>query len=140
MVNEGSGKERSKQFRATRKQHSSEAAEDYTELIADLIEDKGEARVVDIAGHLGISHVTALRTIARLQRDGFVKTSPRKPVTLTAKGGRLAAKAKERHELLVKFLIAMGVPPQVAEVDAEGAEHHISDTTLECFRAHLENC
>ena len=129
---------RARPFSATRKHHSTEAAEDYTELIADLIDSKGEARTCDIADQLGISHVTALRTIQRLQREGYVETLPRRPVTLTAKGRRTARLAKERHELLVQFLVQIGVPRRVAEVDVEGAEHHISDTTLACIKRFLK--
>ena len=127
----------SKRFRATRAHHNQEAAEDYTELIFDLIERVGEARIGEIARELGISHVTALRTIARLQKHGFVETSQQKPVQLTAKGKRLARYAKERHRIVVNFLISLGVPAKVAEIDAEGAEHHISRITLSKIRAFL---
>ncbi|RIL08739.1 MAG: transcriptional regulator MntR, partial [Proteobacteria bacterium] len=67
----------------------------------------------------------------RLQEAGFVETARQKPVELTPKGKRLALFAKERHRILVDFFISLGVPPKVAETDAEGAEHHISETTLE---------
>ena len=85
---------RSASFKATRKHHDSEAAEDYTELVADLIEKDGEARTCRIAEHLGISHVTALRTIRRLQGEGYLETSPHRPVTLTAKGKKTAEYCK----------------------------------------------
>ncbi len=130
-------KKRSTPFHATRKHHSSEAAEDYTELVADLIEQHGEARTGRIAEHLGISHVTALRTIRRLQNEGYLETSPHKPVELTPKGKKLAHHAKERHRLLVDFLVQIGVPPETAEIDVEGAEHHFSDATLDCIRSLL---
>lgn len=130
-------KKRSLPFKKTRGHHSSEAAEDYTELISDLIASNGEARVCTIAAHLGVSHVTALRTIKRLQAEGFVETSPHKPVVLTIKGRRLASFARERHTLLVEFLTALGVPDSQAEIDVEGAEHHISRTTLKYIRQFL---
>lgn len=129
--NKRAKKQRAASFKATRKHHSSEAAEDYTELIADLIEEQGQARTGTIAEHLGISHVTALRTIRRLQSEGYVETSPHKPVKLTAKGKKLAQQAKERHLLVVDFLKEIGVPADIAEIDAEGAEHHFSSTTLD---------
>ena len=116
-------KEVAKRFKAARKQHSNEAAEDYTELVADLIQAKGEARTGQIAEHLGISHVTALRTIRRLQNEGYLVTSPHKPVELTTKGRKTAKFAKERHRLLVDFLVKIGVPATIAEQDVEGAEH-----------------
>lgn len=118
-------------FRATRKHHHAESAEDYTELIADLIEENGEARVVAIAERLGISHVTAIKTIQRLERDGYIITTPYKPVTLTQKGKETAAFCKRRHQTLRAFLISLGVPEQTARIDAEGIEHHVSPITLE---------
>lgn len=128
---------RAKPFIATREHHLKEAAEDYTELIADLIENQGEARTCEVARHLGVSHVTALRTLQRLQKEGYVETSRQKPITLTAKGKKLAAYSKQRHEILLKFLISIGVPEQVAEIDVEGMEHHISPPTLKAMEKHL---
>lgn len=129
------GIKRARPFHATRKHHGTESAEDYTELIADLIEQSGEARTCNIADHLGISHVTALRTIRRLQEQGYVKTEQHKPVTLTTKGKDMAAFAKERHELLLEFFVKIGVSNKQAEIDVEGAEHHISRETLRCISA-----
>jgi DtxR family manganese transport transcriptional regulator len=130
---------RSKAFHATRRHHSDEAAEDYAELIADLIAERGVARTCDIAKHLGISHVTAIKTLRRLERDGYIKTESHRPVELTSLGDRVATRAKERHDLLVRFLVEIGVPQPIAEIDAEGAEHHMSDTTLEVIRRFLKN-
>lgn len=132
-----SEKARATPFTAARRQHSEEAAEDYVELVSDLIDKNGEARTCTIAAHLGISHVTALRTIRRLQDEGFLETSPHKPVQLTAKGRKLAQFAKQRHELLVEFFVHIGVPRPQAEIDVEGAEHHISKKTLACIRNFL---
>lgn len=128
---------RTQRFHQTRLHHHNEAAEDYTELIYDLIESRGEARTGEIARHLGISHVTALRTLRRLQKEGFVKTAQQKPITLTEQGRKLALYSKQRHQILVDFLVLLGVPPKVAEIDAEGAEHHISPLTLEKITAFL---
>lgn len=135
---ESSTERRAASFSATRKHHLSETAEDYTELIADLIRTHGEARVGQIAKHLGISHVTALRTIQRLEREGLVTTKHHQPVELTHRGNRIARFAKARHELLLQFLCFLGVPEKVAEVDVEGIEHHISSTTLRYMKRHLK--
>ena len=67
-----------------------------------------------------------------------MKTSRGKPVSLTVKGKKLALYARERHALLVDFFVAIGVPRKVAEVDVEGAEHHISETTLKKVRQFLK--
>lgn len=131
-------KKRSLSFRETRKHHGTEAAEDYTELIAELTERTGEARTCEIARHLGISHVTAIRTMRRLQAEGYLETSPHQPVTLTPKGRATAQASKDRHELLVEFFVSIGVPKEVAEIDVEGVEHHVSPISLNAIRSFLQ--
>ena len=126
----GNYQRRSKPFKAARRQHVNEAAEDYTELVADLEKEFGQARTCAIAKHLGVSHVTALRTIRRLQDEGLLVTSPHRPVTLTGKGKKLALYCKRRHRLLVDFFVSIGVPQETAENDVEGMEHHISPSSL----------
>ena len=105
---------------------------------AALIAAGGEARAVDLARLLGVSHVTVIRTIARLQRDGYVSTEPYRSIFLTEKGARLAADCRERHEVVERFLISLGVPEGVAVSDAEGIEHHCSLETLSAFRQRLD--
>lgn len=124
--------------RQTRREHSQETAEDYVEAIADLIASEGEARAVDLARSLGVSHVTVVRTIARLQRDGFVSTKPYRSIFLTQKGSRLAEESKRRHEVVQSFLLSLGIPQSVAERDTEGIEHHCSPETLAAFQRQLE--
>lgn len=121
-----------------REDHSSETAEDYVELIAQLIREHGEARTVDLARRLGVSHVTVTRTIARLQREGLVATRPYRSIFLTNDGETMAAAAEERHALVVAFLRKLGVPEREAETDAEGIEHHLSDATMSVFRKFVE--
>ena len=127
-----------KSFIAARQQHLLEVAEDYVELIADLIQSKGKARICDIAAHFGVSHVTVVRAVQRLQRKGYLHAQPHKPITLTKIGEQLATFSKSRHHLLLKYLISIGVPEEVAAVDVEGMEHHISIQTLEVFRNQLD--
>jgi DtxR family manganese transport transcriptional regulator len=119
--------------RQTRREHATEIAEDYVEAIADLTEAAGEARVVDLAHRLGVTHVTVNRTVARLQRDGFVTSRPYRGIFLTDKGRNLAAASKRRHEVVVAFLRTLGVPERIARMDAEGMEHHVSPETLAAF-------
>ena len=124
-------------FRRVRDAHQAELAEDYVELIADLIEQSGEARVVDLSGRLGVTNATVTNTIQRLQRDGFVTCKPYRSIFLTRKGQELAATSRERHRIVREFLIALGVDAETADADAEGIEHHVSDATLGAFRSHL---
>lgn len=125
---------RASKFRTSRDRRSRELAEDYTELIAELNHSKGEARTCDISKSLGVSHVTALRALRRIEKAGFVKTTKHRPVSLTPKGRRLASLSKRRHELLVSFLVSIGVPTSVAAGDAEGMEHHLSRQTVRAIR------
>jgi DtxR family manganese transport transcriptional regulator len=123
--------------RHTRHRHARETAEDYAEAIAELTESASEARLVDLARRMGVSHVTATRTIARLQRDGFVTTRPYRAIFLTDAGAALAREARERHQVVVEFLRSIGVPDGTAQTDAEGIEHHVSPATLDALRRHL---
>lgn len=116
--------------RHTRRAHAQERAQDYVEAIADLIAERGEARATDIARCLGVSHVTVIRTVQRLQRMGLVTTQPYRSIFLTDEGALMAEKAKTRHELVVAFLEALGVAPDIARKDAEGIEHHVSPETF----------
>ena len=120
-------------FQRIRKDHSVEIAEDYVELISDLIEINGEARLVDLASHLGVSRPTVNATIQRLQNDGFVDSKPYRSIFLTEKGQELADWSRARHKIVLEFLQAAGVPPLIAEADAEGMEHHVSDSTLQAL-------
>jgi DtxR family manganese transport transcriptional regulator len=128
---------RAESFIATRQHHLLETAEDYVELVADLIQSKGEARTCDIAACLGVTHVAVVRTLYRLQRKGYLCAQPHKPITLTESGKQLAAFSKSRHKFLLEYLISIGVPEDIAAIDAEGMEHHISVQTLEAFRKQL---
>jgi DtxR family manganese transport transcriptional regulator len=125
--------QRAENFRQTRRARKTEIAEDYVELIADLIDSGGEARAVDIARRLGVSHATVIKTIARLQRDGLVVTKPYRAIFLTEEGSRLASWSRQRHELVLKFLLAIGISEETAHADAEGIEHHVSPETLAAF-------
>lgn len=120
--------------RRTREAHASEIAEDYVEAIAGLIASGGEARVVDVARCLGVSHVTVVRTIARLQESGLVTSRPYRAIFLTGEGQALADRARHRHTIVLEFLLALGVSRAVAEADSEGIEHHVSDETLAAFQ------
>lgn len=121
----------------TRREHANEIAEDYLEAIADLVAETGEARVVDLAKRLGVTHVTVNHTIGRLQKAGFVTARPYRAIFLTDKGRVLAETCKSRHETVVEFLRSLGIPERVAEMDAEGIEHHVSPETLAAFKALL---
>ena len=119
--------------RQTRAALQTAVAEDYVELIADLIDSTGEARATDIARRLGVTHASVTKTIARLQQSGLVITQPYRAIFLTNEGRRIAETSKRRHEIVVAFLLAIGVGEDAARADAEGLEHHVSAETLTAF-------
>lgn len=122
-------------FGRIREDHRAEIAEDYVELIADLIDVHGEARAVDLAVRLGVANATVANTVARLQRDGLVTSEPYRSIFLTQKGQALADHCRRRHQTVVATLRALGVSEETAQHDAEGIEHHVSAETLEAFAA-----
>ena len=121
-------------FERVRQAHQMEATEDYVELIDDLIASQGEARLVEVAERLGISQPSASKTLARLQRDGYVTSEPYRSIFLTDKGKTLADKSRARHDIVFRFLLAIGVSEETAKHDSEGVEHHVSDETLAAFQ------
>ena len=76
---------------------------------------------------------TAIKTISRLKREGLATGRPYRGIFLTDKGQKLATRVRARHRLVVDVLLALGVPAEAAEADAEGIEHYVSETTLEAF-------
>ena len=126
-------------FGKARSERSTALLEDYVELIADLLATNGEARTVDIARRLGVTHTTAVKSLARLKREGLATSRPYRGIFLTEAGRILAERVRARHRLVVDLLLALGVPPEAAESDAEGMEHHASETTLEAFARFLRS-
>ncbi len=124
-------------FEKARSAQSTALLEDYVELISDLLASSGEARPTDVARRLGVAHATAIKTIARLKREGLATSRPYRGVFLTEAGKALADRVRLRHRLVVDLLMAVGVPADSAEVDAEGIEHHVSDAALAAFRDFL---
>src|ERR1700730_19253099 len=127
-----------RRFGKTRSAQSGALLEDYVELIADLLASGGEARPTDVARRLGVSHATAIKTLSRLKREGLATGRPYRGVFLTDIGQALAERTRARHRIVVNLLVALGVPAEIAEADAEGIEHHVSEATLKAFAHFLQ--
>jgi len=125
-------------FGQARAARSTVLQEDYVELIDDLLTTFGEARATDVAKRLGVTHPTALKTIARLKKEGLATSRPYRGIFLTEAGHDLAGRVRARHRLMVELLTAVGVPEDVAELDAEGMEHHASNATLKAIERFLK--
>ena len=106
-------------------------------MIAELIAATGEARVIDLARRLGVTHVTVARTIQRLQRDGLVTTQPYRSIFLTAAGRACRRSHDDAMRSWSSSWNRLAVPALVAQSDAEGIEHHVSAETLRAFVNHL---
>jgi DtxR family manganese transport transcriptional regulator len=125
-------------YRKVRSDHAMETAQDYVEAVSDILHRRGECRVRDLAAHMGVSHVTVSRIIARLQDEDLVSTQPYRPIRLTAQGERLAAMSRQRHRIVLEFLRAIGVSDDEAGRDAEGIEHHVGPATLAAMSNFIE--
>lgn len=125
-------------FEKVRRDHAMETAEDYAEAVSDILHRHGECRVKDLAAHMGVSHVTVTRIVSRLKQEGLVETAPYRPIRLTAEGERLAAQSRKRHQTVLAFLLALGVPEDEAQRDTEGIEHHVGAITLQRMGAFVD--
>jgi DtxR family manganese transport transcriptional regulator len=122
-----------------RRQHSDELAQDYVEAIHELREDSGVARVVDLTKIFGVSHVSVIRALSRLEKRGLVERCPDEGIVLTDEGKAWAIASAERHTLVVRFLCGIGVSEVQANADAEGIEHHLSRESLKAMRGFLKD-
>lgn len=130
--------QRSEGFSQTREKQSLALLEDYVEMIAELTDEVGEARVADIAERMGVAQPTATKAITRLKREGLATSRPYRGVFLTDEGAAMAKAVYARHRIVVDVLIKVGVPLNAAELDAEGIEHYVSDETLAAFEKFLK--
>ena len=89
---------------------------------------------MDLATRMGVSQPTVSKTLARLQRDGYITSEPYRSIFLTDKGKQLAETSRKRHDIVFRFLLSIGVSAEAARRDAEGMEHHVSEETLQIFK------
>jgi DtxR family manganese transport transcriptional regulator len=125
-------------FRRARQAREMEVVEDYVELIADLIDEQGEARLVDVARRLGVSGATVNKMVSRLSEMSLITSEPYRSIFLTEAGRAMAEDSRARHHIVVALLRAVGVDDENAWADAEGIEHHCSPETLAAFERFLE--
>jgi len=122
-----------------RQQHSSELSQDYLEAIYELLQNQSFVRVTDLQEVFSVSHVTVIRTLQRLKDKDLITDTRSKNIFLTQQGEQIAIQAAEKHELLKNFFISLGVSPDQANADAEGAEHHLSEETFNAIQTFVEN-
>ena len=115
-----------------------ESGEMYLETILVLSRQKGHVRSIDVCEHLGYSKPSVSRAVGILRRGGSLEMDAHGILTLTDSGREIAEKILERHQILTRALILLGVSEQIATEDACRIEHHISDETVEMIRRHLD--
>jgi Mn-dependent DtxR family transcriptional regulator len=109
----------------------SQSAEDYLERIHELIEEKGYARVVDIASSLQVKQASVTSMVQKLAEAGYLKYEKYRGLILTEEGRQVACKIRDRHETLSRFFSLFGLDAETQREDIEGIEHHLSADTVE---------
>jgi Mn-dependent DtxR family transcriptional regulator len=110
---------------------SSESTEDHLERISELVEQKGYARVSDVAEALGLKTSTVSNMVRRLAKRGFVNYEKYRGFSLTAEGHAVARRIKARHEILSEFFGLLGLEARTIREEVEDIEHHLRPQTLE---------
>lgn len=108
----------------------STSAEDYLERIHELIEEKGYARVVDIASSLNVKQASVTSMVQKLDGLGYLNYEKYRGLILTDKGKEVATQIQQRHETLTRFFSIFGLDPETQRRDIEGIEHHLSPETV----------
>ncbi|MCR5221689.1 MAG: metal-dependent transcriptional regulator [Lachnospiraceae bacterium] len=116
-----------------------ESGEMYLETIYVLSQESNEVRAIDVGAQLGYSKPSVSRALGLLKEEGLVRKSAEGFICLTKAGEILAERIYERHSLLTKLLIDIGVDEQTASEDACRVEHYISEKTFEALKAHIKN-
>ena len=114
------------------------SGEMYLETIYVLSQKKAEVRSVDIAEHMNYSKPSVSRAVGQLKNQDYITVDERGGITLTEEGKSLAQKIFERHTVLSRVLMMLGVDEETAAEDACKIEHVISDKSFETLKKHME--
>ena len=120
----------SKKVGGQEQQAYTDRMEDYLEVIYELIQQKGYATVVDISESLNVSSPSVTKMLQRLDENKYLRYERYRGISLTREGVVMAENIHEKHSLLVEFLKMIGVDENIANIDAEGIEHHLHPETL----------
>lgn len=115
-----------------------ESAEDYLERILILQKTNGRVISVDIANSMNYSKPSISRAMKNLKNDGYINIDESGVITLTPKGMKIASRMYERHLLLTKYFMSLGVSEEIAKNDACKIEHDLSDETFEAIKRHAQ--
>ena len=113
------------------------ASEDYLETMLMMQEKHGYIRSVDVADHLSVTKPSVSYATKKLRENGYITMDKDGLITLTETGLEIAERMYERHKLLSKFLIKLGVNEDVARRDACEIEHDLSQESFDAIKAHV---
>lgn len=113
--------------------------EDYLERIYKLIDEKGYARVSDIAEGIEVHPSSVTKMIQKLDKDNYLVYEKYRGLILTSKGKKMGKRLVERHQLLEDFLKTIGVQDDNIYKDVEGIEHHLSWDSITCIETLVES-
>lgn len=114
-----------------------ESAEDYLEMILMLNQKNDHVRSIDIANALGVTKPSVSFAMKRLRENGYINMDESNLITLTDKGMTIAQHIYERHQVITRALSMLGVPEEIAKLDACKIEHDISSETFQAIREHI---
>jgi len=112
--------------------------EDYLERIYKLVDEKGYARVSDIAEGLSVHPSSVTKMIQKLDKSSYLVYEKYRGLMLTSKGKKMGKRLMERHRLLESFLKTIGVQEENIYKDVEGIEHHLSSDSITCIETLVE--
>lgn len=115
-----------------------ESAENYLEAILQIKEQRGVVRSIDIATELGFSKPSVSVAMKKLRESGYIEVDADGYITLLPPGDEIAQRIYERHKLLTKFFIKLGVDPEIAAADACKVEHNLSNETFAKVKEHAQ--
>ena len=115
-----------------------QSGEDYLEVILVLKKRLGVVRSIDIVNELHYKKPSVSIAMKKLRESGYILTDAEAHITLTERGQEVAERVYERHQVLTSMLVSLGVDPETAADDACKIEHHLSQQTFECLKAHFQ--
>ena len=114
-----------------------ESGEDYLEAILKLREERGQVRSIDVAGELGVTKPSVSVAMKKLREAGHITMDENGLLSLTDQGEAVAQRIYERHRVIAKMLMGLGVEPETAAREACKIEHDISADTFEKIKRHI---
>ena len=116
-----------------------ESGEMYLETILVLKKKLGNVRAIDVAGEMNFSKPSVSRALGILKNNNYITVDKNGYINLTDKGSTIAEKIYERHTVLTKMFLRIGVSPEIAQEDACKIEHVISDETFDAIKRYAKD-